>query len=123
MFRHSGGQFLSTQSKSLNQIAVATYVFFLQIIQKLAALVNHTNETTTGVMVFVVIVEVALQGVDIMRQQCHLNLGRARITVFELILLNDFRFTTAVNAISTTPKYALLLPSKTARIDSLDASS
>ena len=58
-------------------------------------------------MVFVVIVEVALQGVDI-RQQCHLYLGRARITVFELILLNDFRFCfTAVNAIFCCSKYAL----------------
>ena len=108
MFRHSGGQFLSTQSKSLNQIAVAAYVFFLQIIQKLAALVYHTNETTTGVVVFVVLLEVVLQSVDVMSQECDLHFRRTRITVFELSTpLTISAFTTAVNAISTTPKYAV----------------
>ena len=39
-----------------------------------------------------VLLEVVLQGVDVMCQQCDLHFGRTRITVFELILLNDFRF-------------------------------
>jgi len=40
-------QLLATQTQTLDQIAVTTLVFFLQVIQQLTTLVYHANQTTT----------------------------------------------------------------------------
>lgn len=72
---------LATQTQGLNQRAVTCTVLAIQIIQQLAALVNHANQATTGMMVVLVLLEVGLQIIDLSRQQGNLHFRRTRVTL------------------------------------------
>src|SRR5690606_10696233 len=80
---------LTTQTQTTDQGAVTSSVLALQVIQQLAALVDHADQTTTGVVVLAVGLEVVLQLVDVGGQQCNLHFRRTGIAFSLLVLVND----------------------------------
>ena len=83
---------LATQTQATDQGAVTAGVFTLQVVQQLAALVNHTDQATTRVVVFAVGLEVALQLVDVGGQQSNLNFRATGIAFGLLVVVNDLSF-------------------------------
>ncbi|SPO57569.1 protein of unknown function [Pseudomonas sp. JV551A1] len=83
---------LATQTQATDQGAVTSGVFALQVIQQLTTLVDHTDQTTTGVVVFVVGLEVALQLVDVGGQQSNLHFRATGIAGGLLVFGNDLSF-------------------------------
>lgn len=80
---------LFTQAEPGDQITVAIYILVLQVIQQLAALIDHTQQTLPGVVVFLVYLEMFGQTGDIRRQQCDLYFRGTGIRCGTLILAND----------------------------------
>ena len=83
---------LATQAQATDQGAVTSGVFALQVIQQLTTLVDHTDQTTTGVVVFFVGLEVALQLVDVGGQQSNLHFRATGIAGGLLVIGNDLSF-------------------------------
>src|SRR5690606_10592163 len=83
---------LATQTQATDQGAVTGGVFTLQVVQQLATLVNHADQTTTGVVVFAVGLEVALQLVDVGGQQSNLHFRATGIAGGLLVFGNDLSF-------------------------------
>ncbi len=80
---------LATQTQATDEGAVTTGVLTLQVVQQLAALVNHADQTTTGVVVFAVGLEVVLQLVDVGGQQGNLHFRATGIAFSLLVVVND----------------------------------
>src|ERR1700712_3853888 len=83
---------LATQTQTTDQGAVTANVLTFQVIQQLATLVYHTDQTTTGVVILTVGLEVALQFVDVGGQQCNLHFWRTSITNSLLVVGYDLSF-------------------------------
>ena len=83
---------LATQTQASNQAGVTSNVFALQVIQQLTTLVNHTDQTTTRVVIFTVDFEVTLQFVDVGGLQCNLHFRRTSVTNSLLLFGDDLGF-------------------------------
>ena len=92
------GYSLSTQAESLDQIAVARGVLALEVIQQLAALVYHADQTAAGVVVMLVRLEVPLQLLNIRGQQCYLYFRGTGVAFTYLVLFYDLCFRSAFKA-------------------------
>ena len=58
----------ATQAESLDELGVAAGVLFLQVVEQATALIDHADQSATGVVIFPVLFEVALKGIDISRE-------------------------------------------------------
>src|SRR5690606_9643426 len=83
---------LATQAQTSDQGAVTSSVLTLQVVQQLAALVHHADQTTTGVVVLAVGLEVVLQLVDVGGQQGYLHFRGTSVAFVLLVLVNDLGF-------------------------------
>src|SRR5690606_30306441 len=63
----------ATQAKTLDEVLVALLIGLLQVVEQLAALVDHHQQPTTRVVIFLVRGEVPRQAVDTLRQQRDLD--------------------------------------------------
>src|SRR5438034_5702499 len=70
---------LAPQPEALDQRPVALYVLPPEVLEQAAALANHLEQATPGVMVLFVGPEVLGQLLDALGQQGDLNLGRAGV--------------------------------------------
>jgi hypothetical protein len=66
---------LLPQTEAGNQGAVSIDILTLKVIEQLATLANHAQQTTTGVVILLVLFEVRGQIVDACGQQRDLNFG------------------------------------------------
>jgi hypothetical protein len=82
----------TSQSEPSNQILVATLIFPFEVIQKLAALTDHAQQPTPGVVILSVTREVLCKLADPRRQQSHLNFRRPRIGGAALVLSDNLGF-------------------------------
>jgi hypothetical protein len=81
---------LSTKTKTLDQRAVTVDVDLLQVIEKTTTITDHQKQTTTGVVIVLVGLEMLGQIGDTLAQQRDLNLGRSRITLVRRVLRDNF---------------------------------
>ncbi len=83
---------LLAQAEAGDQLTIAVDVLALQVVEELATLAHHHQQTTTGVMVLDVSLEVAGQIVDAGGKQSDLHFRRTGITLGTLVVANDLRF-------------------------------
>src|SRR5690625_133547 len=76
-------------TEALDQRAVARLVADLHIVQQLAALADHLEQTTARVIVLLVILEVLGQIIDALGQDRNLHFGRAGIALLGRIFLDQ----------------------------------
>ena len=79
--------------------AVTLNVFLLQVVQQAATLVNHADQTTTGVVIVDVSLEVRLQTFDVSGQQSNLNFRGTSVVFATGVLGDDFSFCSTVRDI------------------------
>ena len=72
---------LSAQAEAGYHFVVLLDIFSLQIIEQPAALLDHFQQPTARVMVFLVSLEVLGQFADARAEQRDLHLGRARVRI------------------------------------------
>src|ERR1700675_3059777 len=82
---------LLAQAKLLDQLVIFAGILALEIIEQLAALVDHFKQAAPGVMILHVRLEVVGKSVDAGREQRNLNLRRPRVARRPLMLLDDLR--------------------------------
>lgn len=87
--RFASGESL-TQAKRLDKNAVALDVDLAQVRLEATATTDHLEQTTVGVVVVLVVLEVALEAVDACGEQRDLDLGGAGVTFAASELLDDF---------------------------------
>jgi len=80
---------LLAQPETLKQRAISIVVGAAQIIQKLAATAHHTQQTTAGVMILDVALEMASEIVDARRQQRNLHFRGSGIGRGPLMILQN----------------------------------
>src|SRR5450830_71424 len=83
---------LLAQTQPLNQAAVAVCVLALQVVQQLAPLADHSQETAAGMMILDVGLEMAGQLVDARRQQGDLHFRGTGVALGALVIVHDLRF-------------------------------
>jgi len=83
---------LLPQAKLLDELPILVGIRTLEVVQQLAALADHLEQSAAGVMVFDVRFEVVCQPIDASRKQRNLNFRRTGITSYALMLGNDLRF-------------------------------
>jgi hypothetical protein len=74
----------------LNQASISLIIVLPEIIEKSSPLSYQLEETTAGVVILHVDLEVPREVIDTLTQQRYLNFGRARIRLMEFELLNHF---------------------------------
>src|SRR5699024_2002969 len=86
-------EWLATESAPQTEIAdqctIACAVTTLEIIQQLATLVDHFQQTAAGVVIRLVLFKVSTQLGNALGQQRHLDFGRAGIALAAVKLIND----------------------------------
>ena len=80
------------QLELLGDGLVTVDVGVVEVIQQPAALTNHHQQSTTGTVVFLAVLQVLRQMVDALRQQSNLHVGRTGILLVQLELFNRFGF-------------------------------
>src|SRR5690349_14984945 len=75
----TAGSALAAQAEVGDQLGVAVLVGLLEVVQQLAALVDHLQKATAGVVILLVRFEVRRKAVDPLRQQCNLDFRGAGI--------------------------------------------
>ena len=80
---------LAAQAVGGDDGAVALDVDALHVIEHAATLADQLQQATTAVVVFLVGLEVASEVVDAAGEQRDLHLGRARVALVELVLVDD----------------------------------
>ena len=80
---------LATNAESTDQSAVALDISALHVIEQAATLADELHETTTGVMITLVDLEVLGEMGDPVRQDRHLDFGRTRVRRVSLKVLDD----------------------------------
>ena len=80
---------LLAQTEAFDQAAVTREVLALVVVQQLAALADHLEQTTAGVVILGVGLEMIGQAVDAGGQQCDLNFGRTSVALGALEVSND----------------------------------
>ena len=80
---------LLSQAKLFDDCTITVDVFFLEVVEHIAATTNHLEQTASGVMVVLVCFEVLGQVVDPLSQKGDLHLGRTGIPFMLGILLDN----------------------------------
>ena len=79
---------LAAEAEPCNQLAVAIIVFGLEIVEQLAPLVDHLQETLSRVVIFLVLAKVLGELGNSCGQQRNLNFRRAGIGFRARIVFN-----------------------------------
>jgi hypothetical protein len=81
---------LLPDAQPLNQASISLVIVLPEIIEKPSPLSYQLEETTAGVVILHVDLEVLREVIDTLTQQRYLNFGRARVRLMEFELLNNF---------------------------------
>lgn len=81
---------LSTETETLNQGTVTVDVDALEVIKHTTTIADHQQQTTTGVVIMLVLLEVLGQISDTLGQQSNLDLRGAGVTLVGSVSLDDF---------------------------------
>src|SRR5690606_34162520 len=73
---------LAAQAELLDQGRIAGLVLALEIVKQTAALRNHGEQATSGVVILLVVLEVLGQVLDAFGKQCNLHLRRTGIALY-----------------------------------------
>src|SRR3546814_16862889 len=76
---------------SSDLLDVSGFILALQIVEHLAALIDHLQQATARVIVLLVLLEMRREHIDALRQQSNLHLGRARVILGAGMLAHHFR--------------------------------
>src|SRR5262245_25319087 len=79
----------AAQAETIDQRLVACRIRLLQIVEQLAALIDHLEQSPTGVMVARVRGEVLGEPFDACRQQGYLDLRRTRVVCAAAVFGDD----------------------------------
>src|SRR5690606_21102468 len=82
--------FLAAQAELLDQGLIATLVLALQVVEQAAALRNQSEQTTTGMVVLLVVLEVLGQVADALGKDRHLDFRRAGVALGGREFLDEF---------------------------------
>lgn len=69
---------------------VPAVVGLVEVIQQASALADHLQQSTTGAVIFVVLLQVLSEMIDSLREQSNLNVGTAGVTVMHPKRFNCF---------------------------------
>ena len=83
---------LFSDTQAFNQCTVTIDVLSLQVIQHTSSLTNHHQQTSSGVVIVLVGLQMLSQLCDTIGQQCYLYFGRSGILRILTILCNDLSF-------------------------------
>jgi len=81
---------LTPETELLEQSAVAIHVLVPEIVKQAAALAHDLEQTTAGMVILTVGLEVLLEASDPLREEGNLNLGRTSVAIAALVLGDDF---------------------------------
>ena len=81
---------LLPDAESCNDSSVTFNVNFLEVVEQTTTLTDHLQQTTTGMVILLVGLEVLGEVADALRQQSNLNLGGTGIALVESVLSDDF---------------------------------
>ena len=94
----------AAQAQLADQGGIAGFVLALEIVQQLAALCDHHQQTATRMVVFLVQLEMVGEFVDTLGQQCDLNRGRTGVALVLLEFFNDITATEVVLEVGAIDK-------------------
>ena len=84
----SGKPFLATDAKALDKSLVALRIAIFQVIEQFSTACHHAQQTTPGMMIFLMRLEVLGQQRNTLTQKGNLDLWRARIRFVDPVLAN-----------------------------------
>src|SRR5688500_9531675 len=99
---------LLTNVQLLEDSLIALRIFILEEIKKTPALTYHFQESTTGMMILGVAVEVFGKGIDPFRQDSYLNFRGARIRRVSLVRADNLSFSLFRQHETYTPSVSFL---------------
>jgi len=82
--------FLFAQTQFSQDSTITLDVLLFEVVEQAAALTNHLEQTTTGVVILLVELEVLVEVVDALGQQSDLNLGGTGVALVAFELFDDF---------------------------------
>ena len=88
---HRVSQGLLAQAEPTDQRAIAFAILALQVIEQLAALIDHGQQAAARVVILDVFFEVTSKVIDTCSQQSYLNFGRPGVTCSALKIGHDLR--------------------------------
>ena len=80
---------LAAQSETLDQRPVTVDVDVLEVAEQTTALTDHQEQTTTRVVVVLVLLQVLCKVLDALRQHRDLHLGGSGVTGVRRVLFDD----------------------------------
>lgn len=83
---------LLSQAKLFDDCTITVDVFFLEVVEHVAATTNHLEQTASGVMVVLVCFEVLGQVVDSLGEDCDLYLCGTGVGVMQSVLFDYLSF-------------------------------
>ena len=81
---------LLTDTQLLDCCTIAVYILLLQIVQKVSSVTNHLQQTTSGVMVVLMRLQMCSQIVDSLCQNGDLYFRRTGIGLVGTVCSNNF---------------------------------
>ena len=84
------GNPLATQAQAGDQVAVTVNIVGSEVLQKALAATNEKQQTTTRVVIVLVLLEVLGELLDADGQQCNLSLRRTGVSGVQAVLCKDF---------------------------------
>jgi len=102
---------LLAKAKAFDQCLVLLYLGSFQVIQQFAAFADHSQQTTAGMVILAVRLEMFGQIRDACGQQRDLDFGRTRVTLGTLKVLQNLRLMGSgySHVLSPTKKRVILL--------------
>src|SRR5687768_6168066 len=86
---NAGSRALAAKSETLDQRAVTRDVDVLEVAEQTTALTDHQEQTTTRVVVVLVLLQVLCKVLDALRQHRDLHLGGSGVTGVRRVLFDD----------------------------------
>jgi hypothetical protein len=83
---------LFSQSQTPDQRSVTLEILVFQIIQQISPLPHHLQKTPSRMMILLVNLQVLVQIVDPVGQDGYLHLGRTRVPLLCLVIVDDLSF-------------------------------
>ena len=80
---------LLTDSELLDQSTVSVDVLLRKVVKKVTSAANHLEKTSSGVVVIVMVLEMSVEVVDSLCENCDLNLGGTCVVLAELVSFDD----------------------------------
>ena len=85
-------QILFSQAETGDEISVSVDICLSEVLEKVSSLSYHLQKTSSGVVVFMMLLEVLVEVVDPVSKDSYLNLRGTCIAFFSSILFDDFLF-------------------------------